>query len=156
AVQWPGAGVSCKATRISGITIIFQTPGAQPALTATSSLSGTSPTISVTTMSVGDATANAVQMLTFGGTVSGGSFTLKLGANTTGAITWNANPASLAQSVQAALAAGPTSTQTTVRPWAQAIRVIASVPNFPDAVLKFSYPAGTLQDASGPMGFEEV
>lgn len=44
---------------------------------------------------------NELQSVTFGGTVSGGTFTLTLGAGTTAAIPWN----STAQEVQAALSA---------------------------------------------------
>ena len=47
--------------------------------------------------------ANAVQTISFGGSVTGGSFTLALGGSTTGPITYSAAAATLQSSIQAAL-----------------------------------------------------
>jgi phage tail sheath protein FI len=156
AVAWPGTSVICQATRTSGITIIFQAPGTQPALAPTSSLTPSGTTINVFTSSVGNSTTSAVQMLSFGGNPTGGTFTLKLGGNTTGAIAWNPDPSVLALNIQTALGKAPVSTQTTVRPWAQAPRVIVSVPNFPDGVLAIGPPSAQshLTDASVALGLK--
>src|SRR5262249_41215198 len=51
---------------------------------------------------------NAVQTLTFGGTVTGGTFTLTFNGQTTGAINWSATTSTLQANIQAALNALPT------------------------------------------------
>lgn len=86
----------------------------QPTMTAnTLALKGTNATINVTTTTAGGTsiyavqtagqTFSAVQTLTFGGNITGGSFTLTLGAQTTAPISWSNNAATLVANIQKAL-----------------------------------------------------
>jgi autotransporter-associated beta strand protein len=85
-------------------TVIFQGPGPVATMAAASSLNGTNPTITVATTTTGSLPSTAtVQTITFGGTINSGTFTLTEEGVTTAAITWDANPATLASNIQAAL-----------------------------------------------------
>jgi autotransporter-associated beta strand protein len=70
-------------------------------------LTGVNATVNVATTTIGTATADAVQTITFGGTVTGGSFTLTFNngttSTTTAAITYDPNLATLAANIQTAL-----------------------------------------------------
>src|SRR5205823_7912757 len=69
-------------------------------------LTGTSPTVTVTTTTVGalpPASVNAIQTITFGGTITGGTFTLNYSGTPIGPITYSTDPAVLTANIQAAL-----------------------------------------------------
>jgi hypothetical protein len=84
--------------------INFQTPGYQPALIAnTTGLQGSNPSIEVAVPVTGGAGINALQALSFGSAVNGGTFTLTYNGKTTGPINWDPNPTNLAANIQAAL-----------------------------------------------------
>ncbi len=98
------------------ITVTFQggalAGAAQPTLTANiAGLIGTVPTVHIVTTITGqvspitNAPQNAVQAISFGGSITGGTFTLKYAALQTAAINWSSNPTILAQNIQAALIA---------------------------------------------------
>jgi cyclophilin family peptidyl-prolyl cis-trans isomerase len=85
--------------------VAFTTPGPKPTMTvANNSLTGTQPTINVaTTVNGATPSTQAIQTITFGGTISGGTFKLTVGSATTGDITWSSNSATLAANIQTAL-----------------------------------------------------
>ena len=74
-----------------------------PSATATVTLNVT-PRLSIpTNLAVSPNTQNAVQTITFGGTVTGGSFLLVLDGTTTGSIAYSTSAAALQSNIQAAL-----------------------------------------------------
>jgi cyclophilin family peptidyl-prolyl cis-trans isomerase len=84
--------------------VTFTTPGPMPTMTPTSILAGTMPTINVATTTPGSIpSTTAIQTITFGGTITGGKFTLTLGSATTGDINWSSDNATLATNIQTAL-----------------------------------------------------
>jgi hypothetical protein len=88
--------------------VTFTAHGAQPTMTANSSLTGVGAAINVATSTTGNATTSAVQAITFLGTNLGGTFTLTYTdsqghTDTTQSIPWSNDPATLARSIQSAL-----------------------------------------------------
>jgi len=114
----PG-GASLGTETLGLATITFQNPGFQPMLVATGNgLTGANPSVNVTTITQGSAGTASVQMLSFGGVVSGGSFILSYGSSTSGAIPWSTDAPTLQASLQAALdgLTGSGATQVTMSP----------------------------------------
>ncbi|MBM4070658.1 MAG: hypothetical protein FJ271_17140 [Planctomycetes bacterium] len=81
----------------------------QPTMTANNvSLTGTRPTVSASTVIPGSATAplrNAVQTISFGGNITGGTFTLEYNGQTTNPITWQQDSDALRDAILAELEA---------------------------------------------------
>ena len=103
--------------------VTFPYAGPQPLMTANAhGLGGSNPTISIATTAAGSFPSTpAVQTINFGGTITGGSFTLSSDGVTTAPIAWNSNPVILAANIQSALTAlgtltvnGPTSGTITI------------------------------------------
>jgi len=85
-------------------TVTFQGPGVQAQMSAVSSLTGTNPTVAVATTTPGALPSTAaVQTITFGGTITGGTFTLTEGTATTAAINWDPSAVNLTTNIQSAL-----------------------------------------------------
>src|SRR5262249_44376332 len=83
---------------------VFQTQSAEPTMTADGTgLTGTGAGVSVATITAGGAGTNAVQAITFEGTITGGSFTLPFNGARTTAIPWSSDPATLAANIQSTL-----------------------------------------------------
>jgi len=85
-------------------TASFQTNGVQPTITANSAgLSGAGASVTVVTTVAGTGSTPAIQTITFHGNIIGGTFTLTYNGATTAPITWDANPVTLSNNIQAAL-----------------------------------------------------
>lgn len=97
-----------------GVTfdVTFQGPkgnSAQPTMQANGAgLTGTRPTVSVNTILPGSATNDAIQTISFGGNVTGGTFTLTFDGETTAPITWQQDANALLADIQSALENLPT------------------------------------------------
>jgi autotransporter-associated beta strand protein len=69
-----------------------------------SGLTGTKPSVTVVPAGVvGSSTANVIQAISFGGSVTGGTFTLSFNGSTTGPIAWDPNAPTLVANLEAAL-----------------------------------------------------
>ncbi len=115
-----GAGNTLvSAVSATDVTVTFQGTFANQAVTTMTSngsgLNGANPTVAVATTTTGFAAwgsaptanigvnTNAVQTIAFTGTVTGGSFLLAIGNNTTGPIAYSTAAATLQSNIQAAL-----------------------------------------------------
>jgi hypothetical protein len=90
-------------TQYPNENVTFTALGAQPTMTANSSLTGTGAAINVATSTTGTASTSAVQAITFLGTITGGTFTLSFGSTATAPISWSSDPVALATNISNAL-----------------------------------------------------
>ncbi len=89
--------VQVASSNANTYTVTFETVGTPPTVSADPTLlAGNSPTLGVTGTSSG-------ATLTFGGDITGGTFTLTDNGVTTAPIAWSCTPATLAANIQAAL-----------------------------------------------------
>jgi hypothetical protein len=95
----------------SSVTVTFQGDYSRlnvPQMTASSSLTGgSSPAVTVSTVSNGGPGANEKQRITISGSPTGGSFTLSFDGQTTGAIAFNADAAAVQSALDEVLPAPP-------------------------------------------------